>query len=190
MRRRKWKVRPRWTTLATEPKPRSRRPRGRPVSQRCVAECSNCRAAQGAHQRLQWRRSLDGWGTWIRTRTSGVRVRGSTVKLSPTGAIGVPAGFGWTTETEIVVESPRSVWASDRLSRAPRQHASAHDCVVMPGLPSRPGSAIAGGPSRRGKRGSVVPLFEPATWGDPGAGCRPGPPEGGRRGCRDLRRCP
>ena len=26
-----------------------------------------------------------GWGTWIRTRTSGVRVRGSTVKLSPSG---------------------------------------------------------------------------------------------------------
>lgn len=25
----------------------------------------------------------NGWGTWIRTRTSGVRVRGSTVKLSP-----------------------------------------------------------------------------------------------------------
>jgi hypothetical protein len=28
-----------------------------------------------------------GWGTWIRTKTNGVRVRCSTIKLSPTEAI-------------------------------------------------------------------------------------------------------
>jgi hypothetical protein len=27
-----------------------------------------------------------GWGSWIRTRINGVRVRGSTVELSPTGS--------------------------------------------------------------------------------------------------------
>ena len=27
-----------------------------------------------------------GWGTWIRTKIDGVRVRSSTVELSPTGA--------------------------------------------------------------------------------------------------------
>ena len=29
----------------------------------------------------------DGWGTWIRTRATGVRVRGSTAKLSPSGIV-------------------------------------------------------------------------------------------------------
>ena len=36
---------------------------------------------------------LGGWGTWIRTRTRGVRVHRSTVKLSPTA----PAGWKPTT---------------------------------------------------------------------------------------------
>src|SRR5687768_12903834 len=35
-------------------------------------------------------RCLDGWGTWIRTRTNGVRVRGSTVNLFPS-AVGTYA---------------------------------------------------------------------------------------------------
>ena len=32
-----------------------------------------------------------GWGTWIRTRTNGVRVRGSTVNLFPNGQPSVAA---------------------------------------------------------------------------------------------------
>jgi hypothetical protein len=31
-------------------------------------------------------RGAVGWGTWIRTRTNGVRVRGSTVNLFPNSA--------------------------------------------------------------------------------------------------------
>ncbi len=35
-----------------------------------------------------------GWGTWIRTRTNGVRVRGSTVNLFPKAAVGAkPVGL-------------------------------------------------------------------------------------------------
>jgi hypothetical protein len=36
---------------------------------------------------LTWRAQMIGWGTWIRTKTNGVRVRCSTIKLSPTEAI-------------------------------------------------------------------------------------------------------
>src|SRR4051794_31606637 len=39
-------------------------------------------------------RAWTGWGTWIRTRTNGVRVRGSTVNLFPSDAASyaTPAG--------------------------------------------------------------------------------------------------
>ena len=34
---------------------------------------------------FHWKKKV-GWGTWIRTRTNGVRVRGSTVNLFPNEA--------------------------------------------------------------------------------------------------------
>src|SRR6185312_7162135 len=49
-----------------------------------------------------------GWGTWIRTRTNGVRVRGSTVNLFPSNRAGAfasacPAGeAGFSLRSEIV----------------------------------------------------------------------------------------
>lgn len=44
------------------------------------------RGPAGAAPSWAIRRKRSGWGTWIRTRTNGVRVRSSTVKLSPTVA--------------------------------------------------------------------------------------------------------
>ncbi len=35
-----------------------------------------------------------GWGTWIRTKIDGVRVRSSTVELSPNRSIGQPRDVG------------------------------------------------------------------------------------------------
>src|SRR5690606_13100590 len=42
------------------------------------------RTLSGTPYRNFWKEE-DGWGTWIRTRTNGVRVRGSTVNLFPIG---------------------------------------------------------------------------------------------------------
>lgn len=60
-------------------------PRGCSVC-RCQTVVNACPA--GRRVRLPWRavirgRIFGGWGTWIRTRTRGVRVHRSTVKLSP-----------------------------------------------------------------------------------------------------------
>jgi len=44
--------------------------------------------------RLREMINFAGWGTWIRTRTNGVRVRGSTVNLFPKKMLAALAGAG------------------------------------------------------------------------------------------------
>ena len=45
-------------------------------------------------------RKLTGWGTWIRTKINGVRVRCSTIELCPTNAAEITAFDGFTSPTE------------------------------------------------------------------------------------------
>ena len=54
----------------------------------CCAKGDNQRALPREKSKiLEWEGEKDGWGTWTRTRTSGVRVRGSTINLFPSGGM-------------------------------------------------------------------------------------------------------
>ncbi len=60
-----------------------------------------------------------GWGTWIRTKTNGVRVRCSTVKLSPSrrGNEALPAGAGLTSRSNRAAQVPSSSFCRRRRPR-------------------------------------------------------------------------
>src|SRR5271169_3346212 len=52
-----------------------------------LAETATAAAHVGAGDKAKWRKLRFGWGTWIRTKIDGVRVRCSTVELSPNGRL-------------------------------------------------------------------------------------------------------
>ena len=60
-----------------------------------------------------------GWGTWIRTKTNGVRVRCSTVKLPPSrrGNEALPAGAGLTSRSNRAAQVPSSSFCRRRRPR-------------------------------------------------------------------------
>ena len=52
-------------------------------------------------------RKANGWGTWIRTKTNGVRVRCSTLKLSPSRDLHTPPTWRPASATEACTRSRR-----------------------------------------------------------------------------------
>ena len=61
----------------------------------------------------------DGWGTWIRTKINGVRVRCSTVELSPTKAFEIFGDFGPVLQSASSFTIFRSRAVPGRLSKGP-----------------------------------------------------------------------
>ena len=103
---------------------------------------------------LTGRAEFVGWGTWIRTRTRGVRVHRSTVKLSPTEGTGTARDPGTAGSQRPLGRGPSFGSASVKGKARIGQQALPAPAHFRAGplLPERPGASAGAWSPRRPRR--------------------------------------